>query len=340
MRKTSRLGDVARLAGVSTATVSRVVNRHKNVANETRKKVEDAIQKLDYNPHAIARNLATGKTGNILLYIVHEDPVAHTTWSYELPVVQGICDCMNEEPLDLQINICSNKEFRRPGFLSERLKRQFVDGILILGSWKVERHIVSEIEEHQIPYVLIGCRDTDKKSLSIETDNESIIRRLVGDLASAGHQIFGLVGGDPMQLHMQDRESGFRLGLEDKGLPLWSNLVKNGDWTVESGYYHMKQLLSSKHRPTAVICGNDYIAVGAIRAIRDFGARVPEDIAVTGFDDTRVARIVIPNLTTVKMPLYELGTIAADRLKIRLAENGLPEGRILLAAELVVRDST
>ena len=341
MRKIVRLGDVAKLAGVSAATVSRVVNDQKNVADETRRKVKEAIRKLDYNPHTIARNLATGRTGNVLLYIVHEDPIEPTTWSYELPIVQGICDCLNTTALDLQVNMCSNKEFQQPGFVSNRLKRQSFDGILILSSWMVERHVAPELRTQGIPHVLIGCRDADGESPSIESDNEGIVRELVGRLAKSGHGTFALLGGDRQQLHMCDRFCGFQLGLEDNGLPLWNRLVKHGDWSVQSGYDQMVGLFAEGHRPTAIVCGNDYIAIGAMKAIEEHGFRMPEDFVVTGFDDTIVAKLVTPNLTSIKLPLYRLGELAAKRLIKALA---LPEGeqggREFLAAEIVERGST
>ena len=341
MRKVVRLGDVAKLAGVSVATVSRVINSQKNVADETRNKVEDAIRKLDYNPHTIARNLATGRTGNILLYIVHEDPIEPSTWSYELPIVQGICDYLNNTSFDLQVNMCSNREFQQLGFLENRLKRQFFDGILILSSWMLERHVASELRRQQIPHVLIGCRDLDGESPSIESDNEGIVRELVGRLANLGHETFALLGGDQNQLHMCDRLCGFQLGLEDSGLPLWNRLVKHGDWSVESGYNQMKRLFAERRKPTAIICGNDYIAIGAMRAIEERGCRMPEDFVVTGFDDTIVVKLVTPSLTSVKLPLYRLGKLAAKRLVKALA---VPEeeqgGRALLPAEIVERAST
>jgi LacI family transcriptional regulator len=251
MRRTVTLEDVAKLSGVSMATVSRVVNGKKNVSEATRRRVEEAIRKLDYRPHTVARNLATGRTSSILLYIVHEDPIEPSTWSYELPIVQGVCDYLHTTSFELQVKMCSSTQFQQPGFLSTSLKRQSFDGVLVLASWMLNRYDAVELRKERIPFVLIGCRDADGFAPSIEANNEAIVRELVGRLAAQGHSNFALLGGEESQLHMCDRYSGFRLGLEDHGILLRKNLVLHGDWTVESGYRLMRRLLMEEPKPTA-----------------------------------------------------------------------------------------
>ncbi len=341
MARVTTLKDVARLAGVSVATVSRVVNGYKAVADDTRERVEDAIRKLDYNPNSIARSLVTGRTDAILLYIVQEDPIVPTTWSYELPIVQGISDFLHERSWDLQIIMCSNREFREPGFVNDKLDRRNVDGVLVISAWTVERHVVAELRKRQVPYVLIGCNDPNGESPSFEYDNSGATKELVKHLRDLGHETFGLIGGADDQLHMLDRLRGFEEALESFGLPLWSRLVKQGTWTIESGYACMQELLSESPKPTAIVCGNDYIAVGAMQAIRESGTEIPEDYAVVGFDDAIVAQVVTPKLTTVRAPLQQMGRMAAKALHQALTKPELwRQQRVILPCEIALREST
>jgi LacI family repressor for deo operon, udp, cdd, tsx, nupC, and nupG len=340
MQRGATLKDVAKLAGVSVATVSRVINGHANVSAETRASVERAILKLNYSPNTIARSLVTGRTGVISLIIVQEDPIVPTTWFYELPIVQSIYDYLKGQDWELQIAMCSYREFQEPAFLPRHFNKRTVDGVLILSAWMVERHIVSELKERNLPHVIIGAHDPDYESLCIEYDNEGAIRSLVEHLWNSGHQIFGLIGGAPYQLHMHGRIQGFASALEEFGLPTWNRLTKYGDWSIESGYELMQEFLAREPNPTAVVCGNDYIAVGAMRAITEQGLRIPEDIAVVGFDDTVVSQIISPTLTTVRLPLAQAGRLAAERLVRELDKPSPDNRRVVLPCEIVIRDSS
>lgn len=341
MERSATLKDVAEFAGVSIATVSRVINNPGIVARDTEEKVNDAIRKLNYNPNSIARSLATGRTETILLCIVQEDPIVPTTWAYELPIIQGINDYLRGKSWDLQITMCTYREFREPGFLNGRLNRRRADGILIMSAWVVERHVIFELNKRKLPYVLIGCSDPDGESPSIEYDNIGAVRKLVGHLKTQGCEILALIGGDLNQLHMRDRVQGFELALAENELRLWTSLIKTGDWSVKSGYLRMKELLKENPRPTGIVCGNDYIAIGAMDAIKERGIRIPQDVAIVGFDDTIVSQVVAPDLTTVRAPLHEMGVRAAERLNKTLSNPRVDRGnKMVLPCEIVVREST
>ncbi len=165
--------------------------------------------------------------------------------------MQGVCDYLHTTSFELQVKMCSSTQFQQPGFLSTSLKRQSFDGVLVLASWMLNRYDAVELRKERISFVLIGCRDADGFAPSIEANNEAIVRELVGRLAAQGHSNFALLGGEESQLHMCDRYSGFRLGLEDHGILLRKNLVLHGDWTVESGYRLMRRLLMEEPKPTA-----------------------------------------------------------------------------------------
>ena len=251
MQKGATLKDVARLAGVSVATVSRVINGHANVSPRTKAAVERAIVKLNYSPNTIARSLVTGRTGIISLIIVQEDPIVPSTWSYELPLVQSIHDYLKAQDWEIQIAMCSYREFQEPGFLHRYLTRNTIDGVLIMAAWMVERHVVSELKTRQLPYVVLGSHDPDYESICIEYDNEGAIRALVQHLRDAGHQVFGHIGGPTHQLH---RTSASRASFLPWGSAAHlARLTKFGDSNVETGYRVMQEFLAGEPRPTAVV---------------------------------------------------------------------------------------
>lgn len=340
MQKGATLKDVAKLAGVSVATVSRVINGHANVSPRTKAAVERAILKLNYSPNTIARSLVTGRTGIISLIIVQEDPIVPSTWSYELPIVQSIHDYLKAQEWEIQMAMCSYREFQEPGYLSRHLTRNTVDGVLIMSAWMVERHVVSELKSRNVPYVILGAHDPDYESICLEYDNEGAIRSLVKHLRDGGHQVFGLIGGPPHQLHMAGRMQGFLAALEEFGLPSWRRLIKFGDSHIETGYRMMQEILAGEPRPTAVVCGNDHIAAGAMNAVFDAGLRIPHDIAVVGFDDTDVSQVINPKLTTVRLPLAEVGRLAAERLVQELVRPSQENRHIVLPCEVVIRQSS
>lgn len=340
MQRVATLKDVAELAGVSVATVSRVINGHANVSSKTRALVENAILQLNYSPNTIARSLVTGRTGTILLFIVQEDPIVPSTWAYELPIIQGIYDYLKIRSWDLQIAMCSYREFQKTGFLSRHLSTKNFAGILIMSAWLVERHIVSELKKRNLPYLIIGAHDPDHKSLTITFDNAGAVKDLVKHLSASGSQLFGLIGGARNQLHMQARTQGMLSALRENGLPVSNRLIRFGEWSVESGYRLMKELLAANPRPTAFVCGNDNIAVGAIKAISESGLAVPRDIAVVGFDDNIVAQVVSPTLTTVRIPLRKMGMLAAERLVQEFSQPDEENRQVVLPCELVIRESS
>jgi len=334
------LDDVAKLAGVSTGTVSRVINNRSAVSENARKKVEKAIKKLNYTPHSIARSLATGVSNAIFLSIIEENPILPSTWRYELPVVQGIYDYLRNTSFTLQIGISFVEESQHINFFENLIKDKFVDGLLILSAWPIDYRSLLHLEERKIPYVLVGCKSSVQTRVEVGFDNSGAMSAIVEHLIKLGHQKFALIGGYKDQLHMADRTEGFVRALKFHGLPVYQNLMIFGDYQIESGYRCMMQLLKETPKPTAIVCGNDYMAAGAIKAIKDTGFRVPGDFSVTGFDDSEVSKVVDPALTTVRIPVFEMGHLAVKKLH-RLIREGKKEKDItILPFELIIRTST
>jgi len=340
-KKRATLIDVAKLSGLSTGTVSRVLNSHPSVSDEARKKVEDAIKKLNYVPLSTARSLAKGVSNVIMLSMIEENPILPSTWRYELPVIQGIYDCLRDTPYNLQVGIGFVEEAQKSKFFENLLKDKYIDGLLILGSWPIDHRSLIYLEERNIPYVLIGCRSSVPTRAEVNFDNHGAVVEVIEYLVQLGHTKFALIGGLKEQLHMVDRAKGFRDALLARDLKVYPNLIKFGDYQIDSGYRLMLELLEEDPRPTAIICGNDLMAAGAIKAIHDKGYKIPSDFSVVGFDDSEISKVVDPPLTTIKAPTFEMGNLAVEKLCSMIQQKDMELEEIaILPCELIIRSST
>lgn len=314
------LKDVARHAGVSVGSVSRYLNQHPSVSDKARRAIEEAVKELDFIPNQMAQKLARGITGNLLLYIYQEFPIFNTTWLFELPIIHGIYDYLQTTGYSLQIaigSISNPEQFKRD--ILHQVDSRLVDGVLILSSWPAESSTVEMLIERGFPYALIGNANQIASENYIIFDNEKAEYDLAVRLLDLGHQDVAYLGGFESQLHTQERLAGLKRALDERNIPLPEDRIRFGDYTFESGRQLMDEMLRD-NPPTAVICGNDFVAAGAIQSAKRHGLRVPEDISIVGFDDLTVATIVEPELTTVSVPLFEMGRLATRNLMESIAD--------------------
>lgn len=339
-RGRATLQDVAKLAGVSAVTVSRVINKSAGVRAGTALRVSEAITKLNYVPDSVARSLVTGRTNRYLLLIVNEEPISPTTWAYELPIIEGICEHLRDTPMQLQISMCFKEDLETPTFIPALLDQVAVDGVLVLSAWPVGHHNVHEFARRGLDYMLVGCHSPVRPLRQVEFDNSGAVQLVVGRLIELGHSVFALIAGRQGQLHAEERAKGFRGAIRSAGLEVHENLVMHGDFNIASGYRLMRELLEETPRPTAIVCGNDHMAVGAMKALREQGLSVPADFSVVGFDDHQIAEVVQPSLSSVRIPLRDLGVEATKRL-MRIG-SGTARGEqvsVILPTQFVERES-
>jgi len=330
------LEQVGRLAGVSRSTVSRVVNGDPHVRDQVRERVWQVIRDTGYQPDAAARSLVTGRTGIIGVLIPEAVTKLFLDPFFPLLLV-GITATCNRHRYQLMLSL-----FNGPVDPDELYRRivggGHLDGVLV-ASAPMDDPFLSKLLQDGTPFVLVG-RHPDERVHCIDVDNVGGARMAVEHLIRLGHRRIAMITGPMVMAHAQDRLEGYRQALAAHRLPLDEALIAEGDYTEPSGSIGVQQLLPAA--PTAIFCGSDVMAVGALKALREAGQRVPADVALVGFDDVHIAAAVEPPLTTVRQPIEALGSMAADLLLNLLANppqarNAAP--RIVLPTQLVVRGS-
>lgn len=337
--KIATLQDVADLAGVSAGTVSKYINGQK-IRPRNAQLVQKAIEELNYKPSSLARNFARGRTFDVLLFVIVEHPIVSSTWLYELPMIQGANDLLRDTAYNLKMEIAyaTNPEQNRQR-LQDCIAGRFVDAIMLLTPWEIDPDLVDILDESQLPYVLLGGSNEINCKV-FDFDNETPIYDLVTQLYKDGHRRFAMLSGFKNQLHTIRRERGFLNAVRDLGLSEVDTPMLHGDYSLNSGIEMADELLTLPNPPTAFICGNDYIAAGAIRSIQNHGLSVPDSVAVTGFDDTDVAMAVTPTITSVKIPSYDIGKIAAAELLAWLNDDNYCIQSPAITCQIVYRQST
>jgi len=334
------LEEVAKLAGVSRSTVSRVVNQHPNVRPEVRERVWEVVRKTGYQPHAAARSLATRRTRVIGLII----PQAVTTLftdPYFPILIRGVADACNAHNYHLMLSLFSRRRVqesraRQDLLYQQVLRGRYLDGVVV-SSAPLDDPIFPRLLEDGVPFIIVG-RYPHERANYVDVDNVAGARMAVEHLLRLGHERVATITGPLNMFAAQDRLEGYRQALAARGIPVDEDLIAEGDFTEGGGRAAMQRLLP--RRPTAVFAASDMMAVGAIKVLREAGLRVPEDVAVVGFDDIPLASMVEPPLTTVRQPIEQTGGMAVELL-VSLLENPGEETvhRVVLPTELVIRAS-
>lgn len=322
--------DVAKLAGVSLSTASYALNGSNKVSEKTKEKVLEAAKKLNYVPNNLAQNLKKSKTDLIAL-IVHE-----INGPFYDRLVKGIQDVAYMFGYNLLI-FCESG-YGRASSISF-LKEKIVDGAIIMTPIITDSDII-EISNEDFPIVLLDRKLDGLDLCSVLIDNEKGAFEAVKHLVDLGHKKIGFISGVKESYDNICRFQGYVKAIENFELELNENFVLNGDFTEQSGYEAIKNFMeNSDDVPTAFFAANDEMAIGAIRALKEKGLEVPKDISIVGFDDILAASYIEPKLTTIRRPMYELGSFSAHML-FNLIKRNIKGSNITLDVELVIRDST
>jgi LacI family transcriptional regulator, repressor for deo operon, udp, cdd, tsx, nupC, and nupG len=325
-----RISDVAKLANVSTATVSRVLSNSGNVKKETAEKVLEAIQKLNYQPNMLARQLRKLETKTVLVVV---PDITNTFFS---KVLRGIEHVAIENGYQVLLGDTGNNIERERGYLNI-LRQKKADGMILLTA-RLEPHLLEEIAS-EFPVVL-ACEYLEGSTIpTVSIDNISSARKATEHLIYLGHRRIGFISGPLNVILSRDRLKGFRQAMAQHGIPVESYLIQEGDFSFESGYNMMMKFLALDQPPTAVFAANDEMAIGAIKAIKSKGLRVPDDISIVGFDDIQFASIYEPALTTISQPMFEIGKKAMELLIKLINKDKLEKSQYILEDQLVIRET-
>lgn len=328
------LEDIAKQAGVSRSTVSRVVNNHPNVSEKVRKRVLEVIQSTGYHPNIAARTLASQRSWMIGL-VVPRSVSSFFTDPYFPHLTRGIAKGCNQHDYTLGLFLVGTKE-DEDKILPRVSRSGLLDGILVQAGHHGDQ-VIDRLVRSTIPLVMVG-RPFQTEGISyIDVDNVEGAYNAVSHLLRLGYQRIGAITGPSKSTVGVDRKEGYQKALTERGRIVDETLVAEGDFTEEGGYYAMQQLFPAK--PDAIFAASDIMAVGAIRAAHEIDLRVPDDIAVVGFDDVPLTNHRDPKLTTIRQPVYQFGFSAVEIL-IDLIENGRePTRRVMMGTKLIIRDT-
>ncbi|WP_240417442.1 catabolite control protein A [Paenibacillus periandrae] len=335
MSVTVTIYDVAREAGVSMATVSRVVNNNPNVKPQTRKKVFEAIERLGYRPNAVARGLASKKTTTVGVVI---PDISNTIFS---ELARGIEDIANMYHYNIILCNADKKKDKEIRVINTLLEKQ-VDGLLFMGGAVTDEHLQA-FKTSSVPIVLCATKDDNNAFASVDIDHEQAAFDAVNLLIQNGHRNIAMISGtlqDPANGFA--RYQGYKRALEAADIPLREDYVRIGNYRYESGLEVAKHFLELSERPTAIFAATDEMAIGAMHTLLDSGLRVPEDVSVISVDNIRMASMVRPQLTTVAMPMYDIGAVSM-RLLTKLMNKETKDAselmQVILPHELIHRNS-
>lgn len=343
MKTNPTLRDVAKFAGVSVGTISNYINNPESVKPKNRQIIAEAIRVLQFTPNTIAQRLARGHSNTILLYILSEKEIGSSTWLHQLPLIQAVNDYLENTPYSLHIKIGGvNAEDKACEYINTCISGKLVDGIIILSAWEISKDIIMTFLRYDFPFMLLESENTLTHTNAIYFDNKQMAEKMVDHLYSLGHRKIGFIGVDSSQQHIRSRFTGYMNRIESYGLRVLKDWVMEGDYTIESGYRCVTALLKQPQIPTAILCGNDNMAVGAVTAIREKGYRVPEDISIIGIDNSIVAKACVPQLTTMEMPLNTAGQAAIEALlgKLTAKDGGIEIPPRVFPCRLIERRST
>lgn len=331
LRSAPTLSDVARKAGVSTATVSRCLNDPQRVVEATRERVLSAVEALGYTPNFAARVMAAKRSFTIGAIIP----------TMENAIFARGLQAFQEEIHTRGYTLLVSSSAYKPEVEKEQIRNlvaRGADGLLLIGHDR-DPDIYDYLERQKVPALVAWSFIPGMDTPSIGFDNRRAMRALAAEVIGLGHRNIATISGfcagnDRARLRIEGIRDAFR----EAGLAPESLSIIETSYEIESGATAFRQLVAAENRPTAVLCGNDVLATGALRQAQDMGLRVPDDISITGFDDIELARIVQPALTTVHVPHREMGRKAAISL-IDLIEDSAPALSVELKTEIVTRGS-
>ncbi len=327
LHKALSIEDVAKAAGVSITTVSRVINKFPTVKEANRRRVEEAIKRLKFKPNVAAQRLASGSNNTIGLEIPRYEGIFYSFYAMEIFRSVGIaCDVLKT---DLLLHLTDGKT---------TINTSAVGGVVFADIIHNKSHI-EELIELNIPVVVMNYLTTDLEAASVSIDNIKGAQTATEYLVNMGHEKIAFISGDLMTQAACQRLEGYKLSLKKSGIAFREEYVFKGDYSRKSARAAAEKILEFTERPTAVFVSSDDMALEAISVFMENGLNIPGDISVIGFDDDPVCLYGPISLTTMRQPLREMAQAAVKELYLKMQDPARTINRVVLSPELIIRDS-
>lgn len=331
-RRGVTINDIARIAGVSKKTVSRVINRSPMVHEDTRARVQAVMDRYRYVPDPQARGLAFRKS--FLIGLVYDNPNAQ----YIVNMMEGALDGLRGSDCELVVHPCDRHSSEFIPGVRNFVERQRLRGVILLPPISENEDLIASLKDIGCAYVRVSYALLDEPRRMLVSNDRQAVAEVASYLQSLGHQRIGYIAGPRGFMSARERREGFVEALGKRGLRLPDSLIVEGGYTYESGLAGAEVLLTRSPRPTAIFASNDEMAAGVYRAAYSRGLAVPRDLSVVGFDDGPIAARLMPPLTTVRLPIRDIGRLAARKLVVPGSADAAATDS-LVVPHLVIRDS-
>ncbi|MET3547320.1 MULTISPECIES: LacI family DNA-binding transcriptional regulator [Paenibacillus] len=331
--------DVAKRAGVSPSTVSRVLSNNSRISRETSQKVRDVMEELGYHPNMTAKSLVSKTTSSIC--VILPKPAEELFLNlFFMELIRGIVTQANRSGYDVLIS-SGGSEKEEVEAVSRLLNGKRVDGAILLYSRK-EDPVVDFLRQNGHPFVLIGRSEKYPDILSVDNDNVQAAYDATKHLISLGHQRIGFVSGPPNHIVSRDRLKGYTNALKEAGLEMRKDWIVEGEFLQESGYRAMSFFMNLPERPTALVVMDDLVSLGVLRGLHELGYRVPDDLCIVSFNNISIAELSTPPISSMDIGIYNLGYTAAQALIQSIQHDGDRQfqKRHIIPHRLVIRESS
>ena len=330
--------DVAKAAGVSVSTVSRTINNNPSISAKTKERVLKAIKDLNYSPNSMAKGLSNNNSYTITLLVNVEDEKSfYNPFFYE--VMHGIEKIVYKNEYCLIVaNL--NTMLKKENVLDWLIKGKRTEGV-ILPSSIIDSKMVKELKKNEIPFVSIGEPANLRETISwVDINNRKAGEQATNYFIDNNRKKIAFIGYDNLKVFNRRRFEGYKIALENNKINYDASLVIEGGNSKDDGYRMMKELLNDNNIPDSVICADNLISIGAIRAIQESGLSIPKDISVISFDNSQIAEMMYPAISTINVDVFELGLQSA-RLLFELIENpGTRDQELLISTNVEERETT
>ncbi|WP_281884614.1 LacI family DNA-binding transcriptional regulator [Paenibacillus sp. YYML68] len=329
----TKIKDVAKMAGVSVATVSRVLNGSELVTEKTRRKVQEAIDQMNYHPNATAKYLRSKRTMTIGVI------VSDINVSYYAEIVKGIENMAYSRKYKVIICDAQNQQERELGYL-ELLLNRTVDAMILITPM-VSDEIINDFSNKDYHIGVIGRFIDSRKVPCMFTDNVKFSREVVQHLIDRGHRDIAFLSGYPDSLDSYERLEGYMKALREHQIAFKPELIENGNFNEDGGYQAFKRLINKTVSFSAIYSANDEMALGVYRACAELGIQIPNDMAVVGVDNNRITKYIHPQMSTVNQPKYTMGALLTEKIIDQLNEDEFDDQRVFkVESELIIRESS